>query len=121
MAMQFRAPVKPIRYSGAAIVVSVGSTSSSKMMLSIPITLMSPGTAIASLRRPFITPMASWSLYASTAVASSRAIWRAAPIPASTVGSFGPTRRASSPRAAAASRKARQRTPSDQLVSGPAT
>ena len=111
MAMQFRAPVKPIRYSGAAIVVRVGSTSSSKMMLSIPITLMSSGTAIASLRRPFMTPMASWSLYASTAVASSRAIWRAAPIPASTVGSFGPTRR----RPAPGRRRLAQGTPADAV------
>ena len=120
-AMQFCTPVKPIRYSGDAMVVSCGTTISSKMMLSNPTTLTSRGTDTPSLRRPFMMPMASGSLYASTAVASSSATRRAAVSPASTVGSFGPMRRASSSSSAAASRNARQRTPSDQLVSGPAT
>jgi len=119
--MQFCMPMNPIRYNGDATVVSDGSTSSSKMMLSKPTTLTSSGTRTPSLRSPFMTPIASASLYASTAVASSWTIRRAALNPARMVGSFGAVRRTHSPRSPVASRSARHRAPSDQLLSGPAT
>ena len=118
-AMQLRTPVKPIRYSGDAMVVSAGSTSSSKMMLSNPTTLTCAGTAKPSLRRPFITPMASCVVVRQHRRASTWATRSAALSPASTVGSFGPIRRTSSSNSAAASRSARQRTPSDQLALRP--
>jgi hypothetical protein len=57
--MQLRTPVNPIRYSGDAIVVSCGSTSSSKMMLSKPTTLTCAGTSTPSRPSPFTTPIAN--------------------------------------------------------------
>jgi len=63
---------------GAATVVSAGSTTSASSTLSNPTTLTSPGTVTPSCLRPLMTPIASASLYASTAVAPSSAIRRAA-------------------------------------------
>jgi len=52
----------PMARSGAATVVSSGSTISASAMLSKPMTLTSSGTWTPALRIPLMTPMAITSL-----------------------------------------------------------
>jgi len=61
-AMRLVAHVIPIARSGAATVVSSGSTISLRTTLSNPTTLTSVGTATRARRRPLMTPMARTSL-----------------------------------------------------------
>ena len=59
----------PMVRSGAATVVSSGSTISARATLSKPMMLTSSGTRTPALRIPLMTPMAITSLKAITAVA----------------------------------------------------
>ena len=113
MAMTLCTAVSPSARSGAATVVRLGVTSSAAKMSSKPTMLRSSGTLTPDATAPRSTPMASRSLYATTAVQSPRAVTSsAAAAPAATVGAQGPIRRARRPNSAQARRTASQRAPS---------
>lgn len=107
--------------SGAATVVSPGSTSELAKMLSNPITLTCSGTETPLSASAFSTPMPMRSLWQITARSDRPSTTSAAARPPWIVGANGPMRSGANPSERPASAMARQCMLSDQDASRPAT